>query len=607
MLTNWPSLVFSGFWSSLSSPAGYAPIEVDCPAGSLVRNSSTGLNSNEATYIQSRYTIAKQNLGQYLKSSNLHDFDVDAFLSVANPTIGVAFSGGGYRAQLVGAGEYAALDSRTNLINGNSLGGVLQSSNYISGLSGGAWLVGSLVSNNLVTIDQILSQDILWNTVNSILDYYDNLVEELEMWIEIALQVESKQLNGFTISITDFWGRALSYQLLPFFPQEAAGFPFSNVVQLPVFQNYYSPFPILVADGREPNTTIVNSNSTVFELTPYEIGSRDPSLGSFVQTKYLGTELDNGVPSSSSSSSSSRCINGFDNTGFFIGTSSSLFNDILLTIDQDYIPEFLQKIIEEILVDPFEKLNVDVAHYNPNPFYKSTNPDTPIAESKTLYLADGGEDGQNVPLLPLLHRNLSVVFAFDNSADELNWPDGTALIQTYERQFSEQGKGIAFPYVPGQSSFLNLNLTAKPTFFGCDAKNLSTLTDDIYDVPLVIYIANRPFTFWSNTSTFKLEYSVQERNRMIQNGFEVASRLNGTLDDEWEACVGCAIIRREQERMNLTQTDQCKQCFEKYCWDGTIYDGPSIGDNFDDEGRTVGAGPYNSCDIPGASKVHKSE
>ena len=59
---------------------------------------------------------------------------------------------------------------------------------------------------------------------------------------------------------------------------------------------------------------------------------------------------------------------------------------------------------------------------------------------------------------------------------------------------------------------------------------------------------------------------------MITNGFEVASMLNGTLDEEWRACVGCAIIRREQERLGLEQTKQCKLCFERYCWDGTIYE-----------------------------------
>ena len=34
--------------------------------------------------------------------------------------------------------------------------------------------------------------------------------------------------------------------------------------------------------------------------------------------------------------------------------------------------------------------------------------------------------------------------------------------------------------------------------------------------------------------------------------------MNLTLDNEWKACVGCAIIRRQQERQGLEQSDQCK-------------------------------------------------
>ncbi|KAI5911828.1 Lysophospholipase 1, partial [Candida parapsilosis] len=274
------------------------------------------------------------------------------------------------------------------------------------------------------------------------------------------------------------------------------------------------------------------------------------------------------------------------NVGFFMGTSSSLFNSVILGLNSQDLPEFLRNLLNKFLVEPFERLNVDVAHYNPNPFYKSQNARNSIEKSDTLYLVDGGEDGQNVPLVPLLRRNLSVIFAFDNSNDHLGWPDGTSLIKTYERQFSAQGRGTPFPYVPDQKTFKNLNLTSKPAFFGCDAKNLTSLTSDIYDVPLIIYTANRPYTYWSNTSTFKMAYSLEERNQMISNGFATATRLNGTLDEEWDACIGCAVIRREQERLGLEQSEQCKQCFERYCWDGTIYEGESIGDNFDDNGIT---------------------
>lgn len=84
-----------------------------------------------------------------------------------------------------------------------------------------------------------------------------------------------------------------------------------------------------------------------------------------------------------------------------------------------------------------------------------------------------------------------------------------------------------------------------------------------------------------------MKYETKERNAIIQNGFEVATRMNLTLDNEWKACVGCAIIRRQQERQGLEQSDQCKKCFEKYCWDGKLTtNADAININFTTEGTT---------------------
>ena len=60
-------------------------------------------------------------------------------------------------------------------------------------------------------------------------------------------------------------------------------------------------------------------NSTVIEMNPFEFGSFDPSLNTFTDIKYLGTNVSNGVPVD-------LCVNGFDNSGFIVGSSSSLFN-----------------------------------------------------------------------------------------------------------------------------------------------------------------------------------------------------------------------------------------------------------------------------------------
>lgn len=56
------------------------------------------------------------------------------------------------------------------------------------------------------------------------------------------------------------------------------------------------------------STVYIPLNSTVYEFSPYEFGSYDPSLAHFVEIDYVGTNLVNGQPYSSTG-----CINSFDN------------------------------------------------------------------------------------------------------------------------------------------------------------------------------------------------------------------------------------------------------------------------------------------------------
>lgn len=64
------------------------------------------------------------------------------------PTVGIAVSGGGFRAALVGAGTFNALDGRNTTAVQAGTGGVWQLASYMTGLSGGSWFVGSLAINS---------------------------------------------------------------------------------------------------------------------------------------------------------------------------------------------------------------------------------------------------------------------------------------------------------------------------------------------------------------------------------------------------------------------------------------------------------------------------
>jgi lysophospholipase len=116
-------------------------------------------------------------LHQFLTRANITDFDVSMYLDQIShnadnlPIIAIAISGGGYRALMNGAGALAAFDNRTpNSTSQGHLGGLLQATTYISGLSGGSWLIGSLYMQNFPPVQDVLvGPSGLWQFDNSIL------------------------------------------------------------------------------------------------------------------------------------------------------------------------------------------------------------------------------------------------------------------------------------------------------------------------------------------------------------------------------------------------------------------------------------------------------
>lgn len=84
---------------------------------------------------------------------------------------------------LNGAGAFAAWDLRSaeSDAEGN-LGGLLQSATYISGLSGGGWLVGSIYTNNFTTVQASLNSPVVWQFQYSILEGRDSRHVLVETW-----------------------------------------------------------------------------------------------------------------------------------------------------------------------------------------------------------------------------------------------------------------------------------------------------------------------------------------------------------------------------------------------------------------------------------------
>ena len=263
-----------------------------------------------------------------------------------------------------------------------------------------------------------------------------------------------------------------------------------------------------------------------------------------MNTEYLGSTLNAGVPSS--------CITGYDNTGYILGTSSNLFNEVCAS--SSTLPP-------TVLLSPAETLALqtilNTAHASttrdeyaayPNPFYNYSS-STLVAAQTELHLVDGGEALQNNPIWPFLHRpTVDVLIVNDNSAyTSANYPNGSEILTTYTQAVAA---GLTrMPAIPPVSTFLSEGLNVRPTFFGCNNPNALT----------VVYLPNTNYTFDSGQSTARLEYDVADTMAMVANGVQIGS-FGGNAT--WAECLACGIMRKS----GVTLPKGCGACLEEFCY-----------------------------------------
>lgn len=669
----------------------YAPGVVECPSTPLVRVAE-GLSSDEANYVNVRkQKHAHRHQVEFFNRINIPGFDPKSIFGPDKAgkaskhrtalSLGMAVSGGGVRAMLTGAGALSALDKRTlGSQDEGHVGGLLQSMSYLSGLSGGAWLLGSVMMSNMPTISSIITTGKMWDfTINPLLGevadkdlqemFESNVLVSLEEYLvnhnkNTALQNElkgnvkpivnlfanftpppgirsvyqpyaagsptveaqgfrkafvhnvmpgeriskhyetlyeeilPKRLAGFSVSVTDFWARALRKVFLSKLPRTEMAW--SDVTTTPVFANFEAPYPILVANALVPKTIPDASTSTIVEMTPYEVGSWGPTLGAFARTRYLGTKLENG-------NIKGNCIQGFDNGAFIVATSSSLFNDLAAMGMKhlDTYPQLRNVLTKYTAIKTLFSTETDVrpnteySLFSPSPFFgfhqgvsipspaemqkgtvtldglvniKKTG--NSYTNSKTLHLVDGGEDDLNIPLDPLLHpaRKLDMIIALDVSLDKEGHTNGSAFYRhTWRYHGKEHVYNISFPHVPEPNVFLARQLYTGTKFFGCDLdaypnaamfNGSSPSSSLLPKPPLIVYMPNHDISFSAQQPTTRLIYKPQDVAGMIQNGYDMLTQRNST---RWTQCLGCAAIHRAVVRRGVEWPEFCKGCFEEYC------------------------------------------
>lgn len=553
-----PSLASPLSWS-LNKITSYTPFEVACPKdGNIIRDAG-GISEGEVQFLANRKPKAWSALKTWLEGLSA-GFDTSNL-----PTIALSTSGGGYRATLAGGGVVYGFDGREKASN---VSGLYQAFTYHSGLSGGAWLVASLSSHNFPPVGEL--SDNLWKKTfaNS---YFKPDPRDFDEYQIMDKAIDGKEDAGFDDTLTDVWGTLLAYQLLP--GGRAATTTLSGLTALSSIQNGEAPYPIIVSLGvlTSAGQCLPKPNATVYEFHPYEIGSWDKGVHSFVDSRFLGS-----LPSAANTSKPkknkkgkeilsellplsnvppfTRCYNGFDNLGYILGTSSHLFNEYCYPLPRQ--DSFAGRLLEALpffvkLLRPMHQSNShDFYAAYPNPFYNHSGAPL-VAHDKELMLVDGGEALQNNPIWPFIQptRDVDVLIVNDNSADNLktHLPDGTALHQTYV-----QAKLVGLtkmPYVPPPSEFIAGNLTKHALAFGCNEPETMTM----------VYLPNTPYIFPSGTGTTRMEYKPDETEGMIKNGGAVASQ-NG--DEEWPLCLGCLLMKKRVVQL----PEACGKCFEKYCY-----------------------------------------
>ncbi|KAJ3484957.1 hypothetical protein NLG97_g6925 [Lecanicillium saksenae] len=410
-----------------AAPSGYTPSSSSCPDPPPKIRAGSSIGPDEKAWIPERRKQTIPHMRRLLKRLAITGFDSEQYFgnvthnSTRLPNIGIAISGGGYRAMVGGAGAVAAWDDRSAGSEGKgNLGGLLQSATYISGLSGSDWLVGSLYVNNFTSVQSAVDAPLIWQLENSIFKGPDQYSVR-GYYTDVFNEVEGKSKANYNVSATDYWGRMLAYQMVNA-SNGGPGYTWSSIANDSDFSTGKAPMPILLANGRTSERTVISSaNSTIYEFTPWELGSSDPTLSGWAPLRYVGTVFDEGKVSDEDS-----CVTGFDNAGFVMGTTSSVYTQAISLLKDNNnkyvpseVPDFAIKTAAKLISALSDSTSYDIAEWSPNPF-RGFNPSTNRnANHSRLNLVDGGEDAQTIPFHPHLHpdRGVDVVFAYDSSSD----------------------------------------------------------------------------------------------------------------------------------------------------------------------------------------------
>lgn len=408
-------------------------------------------------------------------------------------------------------------------------------------------MLGALVGNEGATVSSLIADK--WLNGFSDASFIPQVAHRAPTtYSSIMLDVVAKSLSGYNPTLVDVWGRLASLHVLKAGLDDPVHL--SSLVNRSDFQQSNLPYPIFTALNVDLRRNITGCNradlsSPQYELHPFEFGSWDSGIRSFSQVAFMGSQSVAGF-----APSSATCIKGFDSLGFLMGASSNSFNNLCAVIPGSRRFTGALGDVWDDIIDMTSALHgvsfLDEYAVVPGPFAATTHVDS-------LYLVDGSQGGESVPIWPLLppERDVGVIIASDFSTpapDQL--PDGSSLYKTFVR--ARQMGFNRLPTIPTSAEFKKWGLNTQPTFFGCDSDA---------DQALVIYIPNRSHIPGTNVGTWEIQFDSMTVTKMVQNGNLVAT-MKG--DTQFPICVGCAVLSKSKGKVKLPEA--CKACWDRFCF-----------------------------------------
>jgi len=362
---------------------------------------------------------------------------------------------------------------------------------YQAGLSGGAWFVGANLYQDILIqalIDELILR--MSTATGGILnEFQSNCEYACKLWCDryLGYQCLSYPSDPTSAFLGTWWSGGIANKLLV--DQNGIEKVFktklSDIRNFASFQSYKYPFPIIAAIQ---NLTDYNvpGDAYQFEFTPFTVGSLNTDSKGYIDTKFFNSKFTAGAPQQSCNGASC-CWQG-DTLPFLMGLSSSAFN-----IEKEFVPYICglrtgpeYTACENLLTAWAELCTLYCPNNNcggtvSNFLYDFVSDTSALKTLPDLHLVDGGFGG-NVPFAPLLSadRGVTDIFAFDNSADVNNFPDGEVLI--FASQWASKNSR-PFPVIPDDI------LTQNKTIFVFNGCRRGTGADQ----PAVFYIPSGPY------------------------------------------------------------------------------------------------------------------